>query len=130
MKRQGTSGFGVQPNLRRLLLACMAALVVLAFARPGLAQDLPGGKTAEQPKVITVATTATAASGFEADPGMAALSSPQSGVAVPSSSAGSPVATGSPKPGTSPMRSRATPTRMRPVAVPPGSTFAATARPS
>jgi hypothetical protein len=61
----------------------MAALVVLAFARPGLAQDLPDGKTAEQPKVTTVATTATAVSGLEADPGMAALSSPQSGGSCP-----------------------------------------------
>ena len=83
MKRQSTSGFVVQPNLRRLLLACMAALVVLAFARPGLAQDLPDGKTAEQPKVATVATMATTVAGLEADLGTAALSTPQSVASCP-----------------------------------------------
>src|SRR5262245_5388582 len=56
MKSESTSGFVVQPSFRRLLLACMAALVVLAFALPGLAQDLPDGKTAEQPKANPVAT--------------------------------------------------------------------------
>ncbi|PYQ68215.1 MAG: hypothetical protein DMF53_00540 [Acidobacteria bacterium] len=78
MKRQSTSGFVVQLNSRRLLLSCAVALVVLAFARPGLAQDLPDGKTAEQPSITTVATTATAATGLEANLDMAALSSPQS----------------------------------------------------
>lgn len=83
MKSESTSGFVVQPNFRRLLLACMAALVVLAFARPGLAQDVPDGKTAEQPKVNPVAATTPAASGLEANLDMAALATPQSASSCP-----------------------------------------------
>jgi hypothetical protein len=73
MKRQSTSGLVVQPNLRRLLLLCTVALVFLAFARPGLAQDAAEGKTAEVPKDSIVAT---ASSGLEANLGTAELSSP------------------------------------------------------
>jgi hypothetical protein len=79
MKRQSTSDFVP----RRLLLFCAAALVALAFARPGLAQDLPDGKTAEQPKASPAAVATPTATGLEADLGTAALSSPQSGGSCP-----------------------------------------------
>jgi hypothetical protein len=72
MKRQRALVSVVQPNLRRLLLLCTVALVSLAFARPSLAQDLPEGKTAEQPKG---SVAAPAVSGPEASPGTAAPSS-------------------------------------------------------
>jgi hypothetical protein len=75
MMRQSTSGLVVQPNLRRLLLPGAVALVLLAFARPGLAQDLPAGKSAELPKDSIVATTG---SGLAAHLGTAELSSPRS----------------------------------------------------
>lgn len=75
MKRQSTSGLVVQPNLRRLLLPGAVALVLLAFARPGLAQDLPAGKIAELPNDSTTAATG---SGLEANLGTAEPSSPRS----------------------------------------------------
>ncbi|MFL6262960.1 MAG: hypothetical protein ACJ76Y_24945 [Thermoanaerobaculia bacterium] len=75
MKRQRTPVPVVQPNLRRLLLLCTVALVLLAFALPALAQDLPEGKTAEPPKD---SVTAPAVSGLEASLGTAAPSSPKS----------------------------------------------------
>ena len=74
MKRQSTSGLVVQLNLRRLLLPCTVALVLLAFVRPGLAKDLPEGKIAELPKDSIVATTGF---GFEASLGTAEPSSPR-----------------------------------------------------
>ena len=74
MKRQSTSDLVVHPNLRRLLLPCTVALVLLAFARPGLAQDAADGKAAEVSKDGIVATTS---SGPEANLGTAALSSPR-----------------------------------------------------
>jgi hypothetical protein len=82
MKHQTTSSPVVQPDLRRLLLPCMAMLVLLAFARPGLAQDLPAAKSAEPPQNSTVATTA--GSGLEAALGTAELASPQSLANCPS----------------------------------------------
>jgi hypothetical protein len=75
MKRQRTPVPVVQPNLRRLLLLCTVALVLLAFALPALAQDPPAGKTAEPPKD---SVAAPAVSGPEASPGTAAASSPKS----------------------------------------------------
>ncbi len=60
---------------RQIRLSCMVILVLLAFALPGLARDLPEGKTAEQPKASLVATTG---SGLEANLGLAELSSPKS----------------------------------------------------
>ena len=74
MKRQSISGVVVQSNLRRLLLPCTVALVLLAFVRPGLAQNAAEGKTAEVSKDSIVAT---ASSGLEANLGAAELSSPQ-----------------------------------------------------
>jgi hypothetical protein len=65
----------VQLNLRRLLLPCATALVLLAFARPGLAQDLPEGQITQPPANSTVAATV---SGLEANLGTAELSSSQS----------------------------------------------------
>jgi hypothetical protein len=81
MKRPINSGLVAQPNLRRLLLLCTVVLVVLAFVRPGLAQNAPESKTAGTPKVNTIATTS---SGLEATLATAALSSPQSLGSCPS----------------------------------------------
>lgn len=80
MKRPSTSDLDTQLNLRRLLLPCTVALVLLAFARPGLAQDLPAGKTAELPKDSIIATT-----GSEpiAKLGTAELASPRSSDSCP-----------------------------------------------
>jgi hypothetical protein len=75
MKRPIKSGLVAQPNLRRLLLPCTVVLVLLAFVRPGLAQDSPESKTAGTPKGNAIATTS---SGLEATLATAALSSPQS----------------------------------------------------
>ena len=75
MKRQSTSGLVIQPNLRRLLLFGALALVLVAFAGTGLAQDPPAGKIAELPNDSVVATTG---SGLEAHLGTAELSSPRS----------------------------------------------------
>ena len=75
MKRQRASVPVFHTNLRRLLLLCAAALILLAFALPGLAQDLPAGKTAEQPKD---SVAAPAVSGLEASLGTAAPASPKS----------------------------------------------------
>ena len=75
MKRESTPGPMIQPNLRRLLLPCAVALVLLASARPGLAQDPPADKTAEPLKASAVAT---AVSGQEANLAIAGLSNPQS----------------------------------------------------
>jgi hypothetical protein len=80
MKRQSISGFLVQPNLRRLLPLCTVALALLAFVGPALAQDLPEGKTAEQPRDSIAATAVT---GLEASLGTAELSSPQSPASCP-----------------------------------------------
>ncbi|HEY7215485.1 MAG TPA: hypothetical protein VIC28_12695 [Thermoanaerobaculia bacterium] len=74
MKRQSISGVVVQSNLRRLFLSCTVALVLLAFVRPGLAQNAAEGKTAEVSKDSIVAT---ASSGLEANLGASELSSPQ-----------------------------------------------------
>jgi hypothetical protein len=77
MKRPSTSDLDTQLNLRRLLLPCTVALVLLAFARPGLAQDLPEGKTAKDNIIVTTA------SGPEANLGTAELSSPRSSGSCP-----------------------------------------------
>jgi hypothetical protein len=77
MKRPSTSDLVTQLNLRRLLLPCTVALVLLAFARPGVAQDLPEGKTVKDNIV------ATTASGLEANLGAADLSSPRSSGSCP-----------------------------------------------
>ena len=74
MKLQSTSGPVVQPHLRRLLLPCTVALVLLAFARPGFAQGAAEGKTDEVRKDDVVAT---ASSGLDANLGTAELSRPQ-----------------------------------------------------
>jgi hypothetical protein len=76
MKRPSTSDLDTQLNLRRLLLPCTVALVLLAFARPGLAQ-LPEGKTAKD-NII-----ATTASGLEANLDTAELASPRSSGSCP-----------------------------------------------
>lgn len=81
MKRESTSGPVIQPNLRRLLLPCAVALVLLASARPGLAQETPAGKTAEPLKDSPVVT---AVSGLEANLDVAGLSGPQSVTSCPS----------------------------------------------
>ncbi|HEY3572091.1 MAG TPA: hypothetical protein VGP73_29460 [Thermoanaerobaculia bacterium] len=75
MKRESTPGPVNHPNLRRLLLPCAVALVLLASVRSGLAQDLPADKTADLSKASTVATTV---SGLEANLDLAGLSSTQS----------------------------------------------------
>ena len=80
MKRPSTSDLETQLTLRRLLLPCTVALVLLAVARPGLAQDLPAGKTAEPPKDSVVATTGSQP---EANLGTAELASPRSSGSCP-----------------------------------------------
>ncbi len=61
MKRQSTSSLVVPSNFRRLLLPCMVALVLLALVRPGLALDVPEGKT---PEVTKASVAAMANSGL------------------------------------------------------------------
>ena len=75
MKRQTPAGLVVHPNLRRLLLLCTFALVLLAFAQPGLAQDPTEAKSAEPSQDSVVATTG---SGLAAVLGTAELASPGS----------------------------------------------------
>lgn len=81
MKRESTLGPVIHPNLRRLLLPCAVALVLLASARLGLAQDPPADKTADLSKASTVTT---AVSGLEANLDLAGLSNPQSMASCPS----------------------------------------------
>ena len=83
MKRQSPSILLVQPNLRRLLLLCTVALVLLAFVRPALAQDAAEGKTADMPKASVVVANVAASSGLEANLGTAELASSQSSASCP-----------------------------------------------
>ena len=81
MKCPIDSRLAAQPTLRRLLPLCAVALVLLAFALPGLAETTTASKTAGTPQSATIAT---AGSGLEATLTTVASSGAQALASCPS----------------------------------------------